>query len=181
MTAMRVRHGQGFLLVVGHEHEGYAGLALDALQLRLHATPELEVQGGERFVEQQKPRRRREGPGQGDTLLLPAGKLIGPPLGHGVEPDELQHGGDARLHLCASSALALQPEGHVLFDRQMRKQRIGLEHGVDGPFVGRIVDDMLVVEQDGARVGVLETSQQSQQCGLAAARWAEQCEELVRQ
>ncbi len=176
-----VRHGQGFLLVVGHEHEGDAGLALDAFQLRLHAAPELEVERRERFVEQEKFRRRSESPGQGDALLLAARQLIGPPLGHGVEPNEMQHRGDARRHLGAAPALALQPEGHVLLDRQMRKQGIGLEHGVDGPLVRRVVDDMLAVEQDGARIGVLETGQQSQQRGLTAARRAEQGEELVGQ
>ena len=35
-----VRHGQRLLLIVRHQQEGDAGLALDTLQLDLHAAPQ---------------------------------------------------------------------------------------------------------------------------------------------
>ena len=48
-----VTHRQRFLLVVGHVDERDADLALDAFELELHHLAQLEVEGAERFVEQQ--------------------------------------------------------------------------------------------------------------------------------
>ena len=73
----------------------------------------------------------------------------------------------------------LQAEGDVLFDRHMREQRIGLEHHVDGPAIGRRAGKVLAVEDDFARRRLLEARQHAQQRGLAAAGGAEQREEFA--
>jgi hypothetical protein len=48
-------------------------------------------------------------------------------------------------------AVLLEAEGDVLLDRHMRKQRIGLEHHVDRPLVGRHAGHVLPVDQMRAR------------------------------
>ena len=77
------RHRERLLLVVGHEHERRADLAMDPRQLGLHLLAELEVEGAERLVEQQHGRPLGQGPGQRDPLLLPAGHLGRQPTASG--------------------------------------------------------------------------------------------------
>jgi hypothetical protein len=43
---------EALLTVVGDEQEGDADIALQILQFDLHVAPELAVEGGERFVEE---------------------------------------------------------------------------------------------------------------------------------
>ena len=61
----------------------------------------------------------------------------------------------------------------------MREQRVGLEHQIDRPLVGRRAGDVVAVEQDAAVAGRLEAGEHAQQRGLAAAGGAKQREELV--
>ena len=51
-----VAHRERLFLVVGDEDERDADLALDALELDLHRLAQLEVERGERLVEQQRAR-----------------------------------------------------------------------------------------------------------------------------
>jgi hypothetical protein len=60
----------------------------------------------------------------------------------------------------------------------MREQRIGLEHHVDRPVVGRHLGHVLAVDLDGARGRLLEAGEHAQQRRLAGARAAEQAEQL---
>ena len=55
---------------MGHEHEGRPDLAMDARELGLHRFAQFEVKGAERLVEQQHGGLLRQGPGEGDSLLL---------------------------------------------------------------------------------------------------------------
>ena len=84
------RHRQGLLLVVGHEHERRADLAMDPRQLGLHLLAELEVERSERLVEEEHGRPLGEGAGQGHPLLLAAGHLGRQPPVEPAEPDELE-------------------------------------------------------------------------------------------
>ena len=62
-------------LIVGHEHGGDADRALDGAQLVAHLLAELPVQRGQRLVEQQHARPVDERAGQGHALLHAAGQL----------------------------------------------------------------------------------------------------------
>ena len=108
-----VRHRQRLLLVVRDEKERDAGLALDALQLDLHAAPQLDVECRQRLVEQQQAGLRRQGAGQGDALLLAARQLIRTAAGQVLEPDELENGLDAGLDRASAQAEPVQPEADV--------------------------------------------------------------------
>ena len=73
-----VREGQRLLLVVGHEEERDADVALDRLELDLHLLAQLEVEGAERLVEQQHLGPVDQRAGEGHALPLAAGERPGP-------------------------------------------------------------------------------------------------------
>ena len=62
----------------------------------------------------------------------------------------------------------------------MRKQRIALEHHVDGAPVRWCRRDIRTAKHYAAFVGSFEAGENAQQRGLAAARWAEQRKEFIR-
>ena len=61
----------------------------------------------------------------------------------------------------------------------MREEGIGLEHHIGGPEIGRDAGHVDAVDQDPPGGGGLEARQHAQQRGLAAARSAQQREELA--
>ena len=70
-----------------------------------------------------------------------------------------------------------QTERDVLKDRHVRKQRIRLEHRVDGSLVRLERGDVRAAEQNLSFGGVLKPRDKAQRRGLAAARGAEQRKE----
>ena len=96
-----------------------------------------------------------------------------------LELDQLEHLLDALVDLGLRHAFLLQAEGDVVLDRHVRKQRVGLEHHVDRAPVGRDAFHVLAVEHDAARRRLVEAGEHAQQRRLAAARGAEQREELA--
>src|SRR3546814_20759548 len=76
-----------------------------------------------------------------------------------------------------SSDLLLQAEGDVLLDVHVREERIGLEHHVDRPLVGRHARHVPAFQQDLAPAGDFEAGQHAQQGGLAAPGGPEQGDE----
>jgi len=79
------------LLVVSDEESGRADLELDAPDLVPEPRPDLGVEGGERFVEEQHLGLDRQRPGQRDPLLLAARELVRETVREGGEADQLQH------------------------------------------------------------------------------------------
>jgi hypothetical protein len=67
-----VAHRQRLALVVGDEHEGDPDLPLDPLQLELHRLAELQVERGERLVEQECPGIVDQRSSERHSLLLAA-------------------------------------------------------------------------------------------------------------
>ena len=90
-----------------------------------------------------------------------------------------QHVGDARDDLRRRHAVLLQAEGDVLLHRHVRKQRVGLEHHVHRALVRRNARHVDAVDEDLAAGRLFEAGQHAQQRGLAAARAAEQAEQLA--
>jgi hypothetical protein len=176
-----VGHGQRLLLIVGDEDEGDPGLALDLFQLDPHLLAQLEVEGREGLVEQQQFRLWCQRSRQGNPLLLATRKLAGPPRFHGPKLHEIQHGihpfGDIRL----VPAQHTEAETDILRHRQMREQRVILEHRVDGALIRGQVRQRLAIEPHLAAGQGLEPGHDPQQRGLAATGGAEEGEELIVQ
>ena len=134
----------------------------------------------QRLVEEQDLRIEGERPGQRDALALAARALLHalgvvdfgkPELAHQLER--------ARLALRGLDAADLQRELDVLADGPVRKQRQRLEHHAGRPLVGRHVVDALAAQQDVAGGRRLHAGQHAQQRRLAAARRADDGEELA--
>ena len=94
------------------------------------------------------------------------------------ELDEGEHLPDPGLHLAVLDALATQPEGDVLVDRQVRKERVVLEDRVDVPPVGRQPRHVLAMELDQSGRRLFEAADHPQGGRLAAAGGTEEAEEL---
>ncbi len=151
-----------------------ADLGLDALQLQLHLTPQLEVEGAERFVEEQHPGGVDQRAGHGDALLLAAGELVRLLARLLAQLHELQHVPDLLLHRL--DAAPAQTEGDVLEDVEVWEEGVGLEDRVHRPLVRRQVRDLLVAEEDGAGGRFLQARDHPQGGRLPAAGSAEQSE-----
>src|SRR6201999_4198041 len=82
-------------------------------------------------------------------------------------------------NLGRAAAMGLQPEGDVLGDREVWKQGVVLEHHADIALVRRQARDVLAVELDRAAIDAEQAGDDAQQGGLAAARRAEQRDELA--
>ena len=173
-----VAHRERLFLIVGHEDEGDADLALDALQLELHGLAELEVQRAERLVEQQGARIVHESPRERDPLLLTTGELRGLPLGEVTEADDVEQVGDPGLDLCLRDLLGLEPEGDVVPDRHVGKQGVRLEDRVDVALVRRDLRDVVALEADLTLRRLLEPGDHAQRGGLPAPGRPEHGEEL---
>ena len=93
--------------------------------------------------------------------------------------DEGQRLTNRRRDLRLAQALVAQAIGDVLLDVEMRKDRVGLKHHIGRPAIGRKLRLRLPVDEDLPRIRHLESRQQAQQRGLAAAGGAEQREELA--
>ena len=165
---------------MGDVDERDADLALDAHQLELHLLAQLEVERAERLVEQQHRGFVDERPGQRDALLLAARELAGPALA------PCRRARPARGS--AAPARVISPSGSFL----RRRPNATLSHtdrcgnrAYDWNTVltlrryGRHADDVGAGEHDASCVGFLEAGDQPQRRGLAAARRAEQGEELA--
>jgi hypothetical protein len=150
-------------------HEGDPDVLLDALELDLQLLAQAQVERAERLVEQQRPRAVHERAREGDALLLAAGELRGPAAAEPAELDELERLGDAAAHLGAVDLPALEAEGDVALDRQVREQRVGLEDRVDVAPERRALRDVIAAEEHAARGGLLEPADHAQGRGLAAA------------
>ncbi len=174
-----VGHRQRLLLVVGDEQGGDPQLLLEAADLLAQRQPHLGVQRGQRLVEQQDARLEGERAGERDALLLAAGHLVRVAAGVLRKADQLQQLLGALGPLGLAGAAHPQTEGDVVGGGQVREQAVGLEHHAGVALVRGDRGDVLAVDQDLARVVLLEAGQDAQRGGLAAAGRAEQGEQLT--
>jgi hypothetical protein len=116
-------------------------------------------------------------------LALATGQLPGLALQQRVELQRLRHLGDAaRYFLARDPAFAsLQAETDVLGDREMREQRVGLEH--HGDLASRRRDIRVTsrspIAIDAADVTVFEPRDHPQHGRLAAARRPDEDDEFA--
>ena len=162
------------------EERGDTQVGLDASDLIAQLHPHLRVEGRERFIEEQHPRPRHQGSGEGDSLLLATGELVCVAPGEVAETDEIECPRRASATFGGRDLAHPKPELHVLDRREVRKERVGLEDHADVPLVHRHVDHVDAVDQDAATVHLLESRECAQGRGLAATRRAEQRHELPR-
>ncbi len=167
-------------LVVGHIDGGLADRQVKLLDLGAHVDAQLNVEVGQWLVEQEELRVAHERAPHGDALALPARQLAGLAVEQRLD---LQQRGDARdrgVLLGLRHAAALHAEGHVLARGHCRVKRVGLEHHGDVAVLGRDRVDELSVDADLALTHALEARDHREQSRLAAARRADEGDELAR-
>ena len=147
---MPIRHCDGLGLVVRDVHGGDRQLLLDLPQLELHGLAHLEVERSQRLVHQQHLRRECDGAGQRDPLLLTAGEFRGKALRDVRQPDQVEEFRDPRVDPIAGNFALDQAEADVLADRQMREQRVVLEHHADRAFLRRQAGHVVAADQQAA-------------------------------
>jgi hypothetical protein len=132
------------------------------------------VQRGQRLVHQEQARRRQQGTGDRNALLLAAGKPLRQAVEQRAEAEQLDDG--IALHR-GRAAGTTQAEIEVARHVQMREQPRILEHIAQRTLVGRhetriILPGLAVHDQPAG--AALQPGDAAQQRGLAAARLAEQ-------
>ena len=95
--------------------------------------------------------------------------MVGAAFLKSLQAYQRHHFGDTRSDLVFRQSCALQPERDVALNGEMRKQRVVLEHHVDGALMRQHMRDVRTIKMDRTRVRRLEPRQHAEQRGLAAA------------
>ncbi len=154
-------------------------LRLEELELELHLLAQLPVEGAERLVEQQDRRAVDERPCERDALLLAAGELGGLAVGEAAHLHHVERGRHALADLGLGRPTLLQAVGDVLGDAHVREERVGLEDRVHVAAVRRGAEHAASRDADVAGIRLFESRDHAQGRGLAAARRAEERDELT--
>ena len=117
--------------------------------------------------------------GERHPLALAAGELVRLAPRERGELHQRQGFFHPRRDLGARNLVLAQAEGDVARHRHVGEERVGLEHHVDRPPVGRQRGQIHAVEQEGAIARRLEAREHAEQGGLAAAGGPQQGEELA--
>ena len=166
-----VANGEGFELVVGHEERCGASGFEDVAQLVREALAQVNVEVGERLIEQQQLRLGRHRSGQRHALLLATAELMRVTRLGAFQADKRQHLGHTGAAL--GFGQMVDAKADVVAHVQVREQRVVLKHHADPALLRRQVDtgaaDDLVRDFDAASGGGLQPSNGAQQGGFAAA------------
>src|SRR5262249_49875722 len=133
----------------------------------------------QRLIEKQQPGRKRERAGKRDPLLLAARELRGVFFGLIGEADHGEQLGHAFGDFLAVLSRGYQSVADIVLDLEVREQGIALEHDAEITLGYRQVRDIATVLVDRAGGLDVETGYRTQQRGLAAARRAEERDELA--
>ena len=164
---------------MGDIKEGNPKFVLESDQFVLHLLPQFKIQRPKRLVEQKHTRLVDDRSGNGDTLLLPAGKRVHRTLFVAAEIDQLQRIFDFIIDIILALFTDLEPESDIVSDIHMRKQRIFLEYGIDLPLVWGQMGDILPLKQHLTGIRRFKAAQNSECRCLAAAGRTEQRDKLV--
>ena len=162
-----------------HEQAGDAQLAVQLLDLQAGLGAQLGVQVGQRLVKQEDLRLAHDGAAHGHALALAAGQFARLALQQVREFEDLGGLVHAALDFFLGHFGDLQAIGHVLVVRHVRVQRIVLEHHGDVALGGLQVVDHAVADAQFAAGDFFQARHHAQQGGLAAARGADDDDELA--
>jgi DtxR family transcriptional regulator, Mn-dependent transcriptional regulator len=174
-----VGEAQGFLLVVRHEHGRRLRLAEDGSHLAPNVHPQGGVEVRERLVQEHESWLGGKRSRQRHTLLLPPGQLVRQTGGLPGQADEVEH----LCHAAVTAGAVADAVPDVLRDREVREERVVLEHDADAPPLRRDESSRSrhvgAVEDDAPTVRTLETGDEPQRRRLAATARPEQRKDLA--
>ena len=156
-----------------------ADLALDFVDFVAHIDAQLGVEVGQGFIKEQDRRFHDQGAGQGHTLLLAAGQLVRRAVAKAFQPDHGHDVVDFPLDFVLRQLFDFQAVGHVVEQIQVGEEGVALEDHGRITFVRRQAVDARVPDIDVAGRGDFKAGDHAQDGRLAAARRAEQGNELA--
>ncbi|KMS65203.1 hypothetical protein BVRB_038370, partial [Beta vulgaris subsp. vulgaris] len=118
------------------------------------------------------------GPADGNALALTTGQSLGHAIEIGLDLQNPRRFPNPLIHLGFRRLGELQAKGHVVVNRHMRIERIGLKHHGDAALRGRNVVDDLPPNRDFAARDRLQSGDHPQR-GLAAAGRSNENNELA--
>ena len=168
---------------MGHENAGDVQRIVQLAQPAPQFLANLGVQRAEWLIEQQYARLDRQGAGQGDPLPLAAGQLRGIAPGERRQLDQVQEFVNAGPNHALGGALPArfdpQSEGDVVEHGHVPEQRVMLEHETDLAVAHVGGGGVLLVEKHLAVIRRLQTGDDPQQGGFAAAGWPQQAHQFA--
>ena len=164
-----VGHRHRLDLIVRDVDHRDAQRALQVADLGAHVLPQLRIEIRQRLVHQADRRLGDDRPAERDALLLAAGELRRLAVEQLREPEEVGHARELAADIGARDLAHLQAEHDVLGHRQVREQRVRLEHHRDVALRRRAVRDILSRDGNASTVGLFEPGNQAQRGRLAAA------------
>src|SRR3954451_2862491 len=171
--------GERLLLVVRDVERRDPELELDPPDLLAELHAHLRIESRQRLVEQEHPGLDRECARERDALLHAAGELVRETVAGLAEPDELEQ----LTHALAPIPLVLPTEPQAVLDvlcgSHVREERVGLEDHPHVALVRRDARHVFPVDDDPSGVGSIEAGDDAERRRLAAARRAEQRQELA--
>ena len=174
-----VGHGHRLDLVVGDVDGGGPEPLVQRLDLGAHLHAELGVEVRERLVEEEHLGAPHDGAPHGDALALAAGELPRQAREQVAEVEDAP----GLLDLAAAGggvdAAQAQREGQVVLDGLERVERVVLKHHRDVPVLRVQVVDDAAVDRHLAGRDLLEAGDHPEQRRLAAARGADEHDELT--
>ena len=174
-----VGHSHRLDLVVGDVDGGGLVLDVDVLQLGAHLLAQLGIERAHRLVHQQGLGPAHQRPPDRDALHVAAGQRRGSLAEQPIDAQRLGNLAHPPIDDAPALVRGAQRESDVLVDGQVRIEGEQLEYEGDIA-IGRLpVLHRLPVDQDLAAVDVLQAGNGPQCGGLAAARRAQQHEELA--
>jgi hypothetical protein len=120
---------------VGDQDRGDAALGQDIPNLAPQTLSQLDIQTGERLIEQHQVWLRSQGPGQRDALLLSTRELVHVAIAEAAKSDDVEQLVHALAALSRRSPA--QAEGDVALHGQVRKQGVFLKDHPDATVLGR--------------------------------------------
>jgi len=175
-----IRQGHGLRLIVGDINGGDADLLLDAADLSTHGNTQLGIQVGEGFIKEQDTGLHHQSTGQGHTLLLAAGKLVGHAAFHAGELHQIEDAHDFFTDLLLGEVAQLKAIGNIIEHIIVRQQSVALEHHGGIALIGGQLIDGLAAEVDLAGIGAFKARDHAQRGGLAAAGGTQQGDKAAR-
>ncbi len=164
---------------MGHVNDGDAQPAMQLTQFVLQVFAQFLVQCAQRLVHQQDARLVNQRPGDGDPLLLAARQLRRATMSEGFELNQLEHRIDFLLALGRRQLADCQRKGNVVAYRQVREQRVALEHHADVTLVRRHIHQRFAAHQNLARAGCFEAGEHRQRGAFSRAAGAQEGQEFT--
>jgi hypothetical protein len=177
-----VGHRQRLALIVRHHDGARAQLDDQPADPEARFFSQLGVEVRQGLVQQQHLRLVHQRAANGHALLLAARQLVGVACREVRQAQLVEDGGHAAIDLGARHVAQLEPIAHVLRDRAVRPQGVGLEHEPDLALLGRErhaprVEHGPARDLDAALLRNFEARDAAQQRGLSAAGCAEERED----